>query len=109
MQNPHTALACRFALGRFLDARRRLCGIFNACCEFYVFLEEKTMRAVLRFLPAALVAVLLAPPVDSQEQAEAVPNRPKVSGKLRLHLREQKETAPGSKEFKVMERTVNWN
>jgi nicotinamidase-related amidase len=37
-----------------------------------------------------------------------IPNRPKVPGKLVLTARERKETAPGSKQFKPAERTVEW-
>jgi nicotinamidase-related amidase len=72
------------------------------------FIEETTMRALLSF-PAVVAALVLAAPVDSQDQAELAPNRPKVAGKLRLQMRERKETGPGSKEFKVVERTVEWN
>jgi nicotinamidase-related amidase len=53
---------------------------------------------------------LAAPPTGTQEPvSDHLPNRPKVPGLLRLNLRERKETAPGSKEFKVVERTVDWD
>jgi polyhydroxybutyrate depolymerase len=39
----------------------------------------------------------------------AVAARPKVPGKLRLLLRERKETGPGSKAFEVVERPVEWD
>jgi nicotinamidase-related amidase len=55
------------------------------------------------------IAGLAVVPAAGQEAAtERIPNRPKVPGLMRLHLRERKETAPGSKQFKVVERTVDW-
>src|SRR4051812_47935512 len=52
-----------------------------------------------------------APPatLTNEPVSDHLPNRPKVPGTLRLNLRERKETAPGSKEFKVVERTVDWD
>ena len=51
----------------------------------------------------------LVVPLGAEEMAaQPVPMRPKVPGLLRLHLRERKETAAGSKEFRVVERTVDW-
>src|SRR5205807_7480730 len=38
-----------------------------------------------------------------------VENRPKVAGLLRLNLREQKEAPPGSKQYKAVERSVDWD
>jgi nicotinamidase-related amidase len=67
------------------------------------------MRTLSFALPATIVAFLLVLPADSKDPAEPVANRPKVPGKLRLHLRERKEAAPGSKQFKVVERTVDWD
>lgn len=45
---------------------------------------------------------------DKKEEAR-IENRPKVPGKLRLHLRERRADPPGGGEFKVVERTVDWN
>ena len=63
-----------------------------------------------RGIPCALtlgIALLIAWPTVAQEAAkEPVHNRPKVPGTLRLHVRERKESSPGSKQFKVVERTV---
>jgi len=55
-----------------------------------------------------LVCMLTVPLAAKEAPGEAIPNRPKLPGLMRLHLRERKETAPGSKEFKVVERTVDW-
>jgi nicotinamidase-related amidase len=63
------------------------------------------------FLLTALVlfpGTLLTGPAGSQDAPPAVTNRPKVPGKLRLNVREHKETAPGNKEFKMTERLVDW-
>jgi nicotinamidase-related amidase len=63
-----------------------------------------------RWFVFALVALgLLAPTLTGQKEEERQPNRPKVPGKLKLHLRERKETKPGSGDFKVVERTAEWN
>lgn len=65
-----------------------------------------------RIAPLLLISALVGAwtvPLAAQEAAtETIPNRPKVPGLLRLHLRERKETAPQSKEFKVVERSVDW-
>ena len=37
-----------------------------------------------------------------------MPNRPKVAGRLRLHLRQRKQSPPGNKQFQVVERPVDW-
>jgi len=64
---------------------------------------------VLRILTVVLLALCVATPAATSDKAdEAVPNRPKVPGKLRLRLQERKETKPGSSEFKAGERTVDW-
>ena len=48
--------------------------------------------------------------VHAQEPSDITfPNRPKVPGKLRLNARERKPIAAESKEFKVVERAVEWN
>jgi len=47
--------------------------------------------------------------VVAQESPEfKYPNRPSVAGKLRLNLRERKESAPHSKDFRVIERITDW-
>ena len=38
-----------------------------------------------------------------------MPPRPRVPGKLSLHLRDRKETPPGSGAFKAADRTGEWN
>ena len=61
-------------------------------------------RFVLRLFVLALVGALTAPLAAQEAATETLPNRPKVPGLMRLNLRERKETAPGSKEFKMVER-----
>jgi nicotinamidase-related amidase len=55
------------------------------------------------------LAAFAAPPGNLEPVSDNLPNRPKVPGMLHLNLRERKETAPGSKEFKAVERTVDWD
>ncbi|NUQ62819.1 MAG: isochorismatase family protein [Pirellulales bacterium] len=58
---------------------------------------------------ASILAVVISTPLAAQEPvAEPLLIRPKVPGVLRLNLRERKEIAPGSKEFKAVERTADW-
>src|SRR6185436_10647359 len=52
--------------------------------------------------------VFAAPPASPEPVSDNLPNRPKIPGVMRLTLRERKETTPGGKEFKVVERTVDW-
>ena len=61
-------------------------------------------------LALTLVFLLeLVHPLAAQDGAvQPIPMRPKVPGLLRLHVRERKETRPGSKEFQIVERTVDW-
>jgi nicotinamidase-related amidase len=62
-----------------------------------------------RLLPLLALTALLAAPALSADQEEApVPNRPKVPGKLRLHLRERRADPAGGGRVKVVERTVDW-
>ena len=61
----------------------------------------------MRLLAAMISLALLGPTLAGQEPP--VPNRPKVPGTLRLALRERKETAPGSKQYQVVERTADWD
>ena len=69
-----------------------------------------SIRNSLLILTLALFSanVFAAPPASPEPVSDQLPNRPKVPGTLRLSLRERKETAPGSKEFKATERTVDW-
>ncbi len=48
------------------------------------------------------------PAISSNKPVEPVANRPKVPGKLRLHLRQRKEEPSGSGKFKVVESTTDW-
>jgi putative membrane-bound dehydrogenase-like protein len=52
-----------------------------------------------------LGALIAFAPVGAEDR---VVNRPRVPGKLRLHLRERREDKPGSGVFKVAERTAEW-
>ncbi|MFN0195190.1 MAG: hypothetical protein ACKVT0_00465 [Planctomycetaceae bacterium] len=44
-----------------------------------------------------------------EKTSEAVPNQPKVAGKLMLHLRERKEATPKSGKFAEVSREIEWN
>ncbi len=57
---------------------------------------------------AAPSGIKVAQPT-ADKPAEAIPNRPKVPGVVRLNVREQREMAPGSGQFSSVERTVDWN
>lgn len=60
-------------------------------------------------LTAGLVLGFPVPDLSSAEKAgEKISNRPRVPGKLRLNLRERKETAPASRQFLVSRRSVDW-
>ena len=59
-------------------------------------------------LTLAIAAWIVAPAVGQEAAKDRAANLPKVPGTLRLHLRERKETPPGSKQFKAVERTVDW-
>jgi nicotinamidase-related amidase len=68
------------------------------------------MRTVLISLLSMALFVAISAPIGGQkadEQPRAA-NRPKVPGLLRLNLRERKETAPGSRQYKAVERAVEW-
>jgi nicotinamidase-related amidase len=47
--------------------------------------------------------------VPGGKDAPPIANRPKVPGKLRLHLRERSEQPAGSGKVRVVERTVDWD
>jgi nicotinamidase-related amidase len=62
------------------------------------------------FIACGLLAVsFLVPTASGDAPSQLVPNLPKVPGKLRLRLHEQKEERPGSGVFKVVERAVDWD
>ncbi|OAI57354.1 hypothetical protein AYO49_02210 [Verrucomicrobiaceae bacterium SCGC AG-212-N21] len=71
--------------------------------------KAQMSRILLLALTILSCAAFAAPPANLEPVSDNLPNRPKVPGTLRLNLRERKETAPGSKEFKVVERTVDWD
>jgi nicotinamidase-related amidase len=56
-----------------------------------------------------LVALLLPAVLAADEPAVSLPNQPKVAGKLLLHLRERRETAPKSGDFVEVARDTEWN
>jgi nicotinamidase-related amidase len=77
------------------------------------------LRSRLWFtVPALLPVVLLSVPALHSPAVEdsgggsgaagPVPNRPRVPGKLRLHLRERREVPKGSGKVQVVERAVDW-
>jgi nicotinamidase-related amidase len=62
-------------------------------------------RLICWLTPTLLAVLLVAPAAPQNKDDQLVPNRPKVAGKLRLHLRERKEE---NGKAKVVERTVDW-
>jgi nicotinamidase-related amidase len=67
------------------------------------------MRSFTASLTAALLALwLVVPGASGDGAAERVANRPKVPGKLRLRLQERREVPERSGQFKVVERTAEW-
>lgn len=70
-----------------------------------------SLRRLFRILSLAALSTsaLAGLPASPEPVSDNLPNRPKVPGVMRLNLRERKETAPGSKEFKVLERAVDWD
>lgn len=58
------------------------------------------------FVAVAAALFLVMPTVVGDKTAERVPNRPRVLGKLRLHLREHKKV---DGDFKLVERAVDWD
>jgi len=57
---------------------------------------------------SVLALSLSAPAEVGEKQAERVANRPRVAGKLRLHLRERREEPRDSGKVKVVERVADW-
>src|SRR4051794_13804373 len=68
--------------------------------------EMKMFRLSGCLVVSVLALGLSAPAQVGEKQAERVVNRPRVPGKLRLHLRERREEPRGK--VKVSERTVDW-
>lgn len=66
------------------------------------------MPFAIRSILTALVSLLFLK-AQAQEMPDIrYPNRPKVPGILRLQIRERQPVTAGSKEFKVVERTIDW-
>lgn len=66
------------------------------------------MNRLYRWLPPLVAILCFVLPASTNDKAdETVANRPKVPGKMRLHLRERKG-GPKGDEFKLSERTVEW-
>jgi nicotinamidase-related amidase len=59
-------------------------------------------------LAAMLLAFTTSSPAGAQEQPRLT-NRPKVPGKLLLHLRERREEPAGSGKINMVERTAEWD
>jgi nicotinamidase-related amidase len=79
--------------------------LFSSVKNKEIAMNRRTSCLLLPLLALGL-AVPFAP---SQEATEQIANRPKVAGKLRLHLSERKAAAPGGGQFQAVERTVDWN
>jgi nicotinamidase-related amidase len=69
------------------------------------------MRCTLRCLACFVLALVVAVPLagEPNKATEKVLNRPKVPGKMLLHLRDRKEAAPGSGQFRIVERDAEWD
>ncbi len=62
------------------------------------------------FRAAVVLSLAFWPAVLPAGKDDApIPNRPKVPGKLRLHLRERREQPPGGGKVQVIERTADWD
>jgi hypothetical protein len=61
-----------------------------------------------RFVAFVLIAAIAAPSFANAEDVPFSPHRIAVPGTLRLHLREQKETAPKSGKFDSRTRVADW-
>lgn len=66
-------------------------------------------KAASRFLIVLIVLSTLHDAFAVNAIAQLVTNRPQVPGILELHLRERRETAPGSNQVTVVERVARWN
>lgn len=56
----------------------------------------------------ALAGVAVAELTSGDKTPDVIANRPRVAGKLRLKMRERKETEPGSKQYQARERVADW-
>src|SRR5437867_2046544 len=71
--------------------------------------KELPMCNLARCLALTILALVQAVPFTLGDKApELLPNRPKVPGRLRLQLRERRETQPGSGQYQVGHRSVDW-
>ena len=55
------------------------------------------------------IVVAVAAPLTGQKAELRVDNRPKVAGKMQLHLRERKKSEADGGDFKLVERNVEWD
>src|SRR6516165_1207327 len=55
------------------------------------------------------IVVAVAAPLTGQKAELRVDNRPKVAGKMQLHLRERKKSEADGGDFKLVERNVAWD
>jgi nicotinamidase-related amidase len=68
------------------------------------------MGRLLRNIALAVVMIgLIAPVATGDKEEQRLPNRPRVPGKLRLKLQQRNETGKGSGQFKIVEKTVEWD
>src|SRR3954451_25092355 len=66
--------------------------------------EEVKMFRLGGFLVVSVLALGLSAPAQvGEKQAERVVNRPRVPGKLRMHLRERQQEVRGNGKVKVIE------
>lgn len=69
----------------------------------------RVLSWVLWLTAASLALSLAAPTATGDKEPTRLANRPKVPGKLRLHLRERREEPASSGTLKVIERTTEWD
>src|ERR1044072_6576933 len=62
----------------------------------------------MRLLSMLVVFSLFVPGLTQDMKEERKSKRPKLAGKLRLQLRERKETAPGSGKWKIVKKNIDW-
>jgi nicotinamidase-related amidase len=71
-------------------------------------MKRVTLSLVL--VTAAILGLVFFTGAQTEKKNEAlIANRPKVPGKLRLNLRQRREDPKGSRQFKVVARTVDWD
>jgi nicotinamidase-related amidase len=71
-------------------------------------LEIPMRTTLVGVLLSALLVGSAAPLAGQRAEEPRAPNRPKLAGRLRLNLRERQEIPAGSKQFKAVERHVDW-